>query len=130
VKNYDAIPVVEVYRGVGLHDQQSPERLDAVRQAIDLVFAEHDFVRLLELADDASRPPEARLLAAAKLQAAHELAVQDREKRPMIDLARVQASVAGLDSLKWRHPQFYASLLDTGPAPGEVWAEREMQASD
>jgi hypothetical protein len=122
----DAIPIIEIYRGVGLQDQQTPERLAIVRQAIDLVFAEHDFGQLFEIADDAGRPPEARLLAAAKLQAAHELAVQDREKRPLIDLVRVQASTAGLNSLRWRHPAYFGSLLDPGPGPGEVWPKREM----
>jgi hypothetical protein len=127
MKNSDAIPIVEIYRGVGLHDEQTPERLDVVRHEIDLVYAEHDFGRLLEIANDACRPPEARLFAAAKLQASHEIAVQDREKRPLIDLDRVQASIAGLDSLKWRHPVYFASLLDPGPAPGEVWPPRELQ---
>jgi hypothetical protein len=124
----DAIPIIETYRGVGLQDQQTPERLAVVRQAIDLVFAEHDFGRLFEIADDAGRPPEARLFAAAKLQAAHEIAVQDREKRPLIDLVHVQASIAGLNSLRWRHPVYFGSLLDPGPGPGEIWPKREMQA--
>ena len=124
MNNSDAIPVVEFHRGVGLHDQQTPERLAAVRQAIDLVFAEHDFGKLFEIAGDARRPPEARLFAAAKLQAAHEIAVQDRVKRPLIDLVLIQASVAGLNSLRWQHPVYFCSLLDPGPRPGEVWPKR------
>jgi hypothetical protein len=51
--------------------------------------------------------------------------VRDREKRPLIDLVRVQASVAGLNSVNWRHPEYYASLLDPGPRPGEAWPKRE-----
>ena len=126
----DLIPIVETYRGVDLHNEQSPKRLAVVRDGIDRVFAEHAFPRLFEIAGDPAWPPEARLLAAAKLQAAHELAVQDREKRPAIDLERVQASIAGLDSVSWRSNQFYGSLLDPGPGPGEVWPTRESSQAN
>lgn len=122
----DTIPVVATYRGVGLHDLQSPDRLDLVRRAIDNVFDQRDIDRLFEIAGDAHWPPEARLLAAAKLEAVYQIAVDERTARPPIDLTLVQATVAGLDSVKWRHPQFFASLFDAGPPPGVKWPEREQ----
>ena len=33
----DAIPVVETYRGVGIEDQQPPERIELVKREIDRV---------------------------------------------------------------------------------------------
>jgi hypothetical protein len=125
----DAIPVVGFHRGVGLHDQQSAERLDEVRRAIDRVFDQHDHIELLGIARSPAWPPEARLFAAAKLQAVYELAAQDREKRPFIDLARVEASVAGLNSQNWRDPWYYASMLDQR-LPGVVWVKREEPLLD
>ncbi|WP_409188596.1 hypothetical protein [Bradyrhizobium sp. RDM4] len=126
----DTIPIVCTYRGVGLHDQQSPARLDVVRAAIDDVFDQGDIARLFDIAGDASWPPEARLLAAAKLAAMVEIAVDERAVRPPIDLTLVQAIVAGLDSVKWRHPQYFASLFDAGPAPGVKWPERRSDCDE
>ncbi|WP_342728871.1 hypothetical protein AAFG07_20850 [Bradyrhizobium sp. B097] len=122
----DTIPIIATYRGVGLHCEQSAERLDAVRRAIDDVFEVVNIDRHLEIAGDARWPPEARLLAAAKLEAMVQIAVDERAVRPPIDLMLVQAIVAGLDSMKWRHPKYFASLFDPGPSPGEKWAEREV----
>lgn len=116
--NDDAIPIIEVYRGVGLHDQQPPKRVDEVRRAIDAVYDQHDLDRLLEIAGDPIWPPEARLFAAAKLEATHQIAADERKVRPAIDLALVHAKVAGLNSNSWRHQRYYASLLDHGPGPG------------
>ena len=36
----DEIPIIETYRGVGLHEHQNADRLDVVRRAIDNVFEE------------------------------------------------------------------------------------------
>lgn len=126
----DAIPIIDIYRGVGLHDQQPPERLAEVRRAIDAVYDEHELDRLLEIAGDPVWPPEARLFAAAKLEATHQIAVDERKVRPAIDLAVVHATVAGLNSQSWRHPRYYASLLDPGPGPGRTWIERERTLAD
>ncbi|MGY4605766.1 hypothetical protein ACVW16_004178 [Bradyrhizobium sp. USDA 4474] len=123
--NDDRIPIVALHRGVGLHDGQSPQRLDVVRRAIDDVFDVSDIDRLFEIARDAHWPPEARLLAAAKLEAMVDIAVDERAVRPPVDLMLVQAIVAGLDSAKWRHPKYFASLFDPGPPPGETWPERD-----
>jgi hypothetical protein len=128
--NDDAIPVVEIYRGIGLHDQQSPERLIEVRRTIDAVYDQHDLNQLLEIAGDPTWPPEARLFAAAKLEATHQIAADERKVRPLIDLELVQACVAGLGSKNWRHPTYYASVLDPGPAPGKVWVKRERPLAD
>ena len=130
MKNFDTIPTIGVYRGVSLHDQQSPARLDVVRRAIDDVYAQHKHSRLLEIAGDTGWPPEARLFAAAKLKAVHELAAHDREKRPAIDVTFVNAITAGLNSQQWRHPRYFASLLDPGPAQGMSWVEREQPLTD
>jgi hypothetical protein len=115
---------VGAHRGIGLHDHQSPERLDVVRQAIDSVFDHNDVDRLLGIAADPTWPPEARLLAAAKLEALHQIAVDERKERPPLDLELVRAVVAGLNSQTWRHPHYFASLLDPGPSPGQQWAKR------
>jgi hypothetical protein len=108
----DAIPIAGHHRKVGLHAGQSEERLEVVRRDLDRVFDENDLGRLTEIAGNPAVAPEARLFAAAKLQAVYELAAQDREKRPLIDLERVAASVAGLNSRVWRNPAKYCSLLD------------------
>ncbi|WOH78255.1 hypothetical protein RX327_20010 [Bradyrhizobium sp. BEA-2-5] len=115
----DAIPTVGTYRHVGLHDQQSEARLAVVRAAIDAVFAtSSDPKRLLKICADPTWPPESRLLAAALLEAMLQIAADERKVRPDIDLAYVRACVAGVNSVRWRDPRHYASLLDrahTGP---------------
>lgn len=108
----DTIPTIGEHRGVPLHDCQSPERLDVVRQDIDAVHEMSDVMELFDAAGDAGRAPEARLLAAAKLEAALNLAAERREVRPPVDIGKVRASVAGLDSQNWRDPARYCSLLD------------------
>ncbi len=115
----DKIPTIGTYRGVGLHDQQSPERLDVVRAAIDQVFDVVDIRELLKIAASPRWPPEARLLAAAMLEAMMQIAADERKVRPNIDLVRVRAAVAGVDSMRWRDRLHFASMLDHGPAPGE-----------
>jgi hypothetical protein len=114
----DPIPVVEIYRGVGLHEEQPPERIEHVKAEIDAVHALDDVHALATYAEDVSKPPEARLLAAAKIEAAFALAAEARWTRPAISLERVQASVAGLNSRAWRDPFYYGSLGDVCP-PGE-----------
>lgn len=119
MSNDDRIPIIETYRGIGLHDQQTPRRLEVVRRAIDDVFTKTDSGELTRIAGDVRWPPEARKLAAALLQAEFEIAVDERRERPSIDLDRVAASVAGIDSKKWRDPIHFASLLDRGWSAGE-----------
>jgi hypothetical protein len=110
------VAIVETYRGVGIFEGQTPERIETiVRPALDLVDAMSNVHDLVAYAADASHPPEARLFAAARAEAIHELAAVDRTKRPDIDLDRVRASVAGLDSRVWYDPGTHGSLLDTPP---------------
>ncbi|GAB5429687.1 MAG: hypothetical protein Devi2KO_31460 [Devosia indica] len=116
----DRIPIVETYRGVGIHDQQPRERIDGVvKPAIDGVLAIGDVKRLAEYAANTGNPPEARLLASARVEAMWELAAESRELRPDINLSVVRGSVAGLQSLRWRSPRYYGSLLDKPDGPGQ-----------
>jgi hypothetical protein len=107
----DLIPTVEVFRGVRLHDQQTPARLRVVRTAIKRVCRLSRPEKLMAYLQDAANPPEARLAAAQRLE---ELVAQGRDQRkpPFIDIAHARACVAGLDSRKWRDPVKYCSLLE------------------
>jgi len=115
------IPTIGTHRGIGLHDHQTPARIKVVKAAIDRVARMSDVLELADFAADARQPPEARMFAASKVAGEYELAAEERRNRPIIDLDRVHATVAGLDSLEWRDPDRYASLLD---GPGGV--EREV----
>lgn len=115
----DRIPVAEIYRGIGVHCDQSRDRVErVVKPSVDKVLSMNDVAALYDLAGDITQPPEARLLAGAKALAAFELAAEDRRVRPDIDLDRLRARVAGLDCRRWRHPLLFCSLLDTPPRPG------------
>ncbi|RJT28122.1 hypothetical protein D3227_35085 [Mesorhizobium waimense] len=116
----DRIPRVGEYRGVGLHDNQSPERLAVVKRELDSVLDLADATLLVEIVGDVTWSPEARLTAAAKLRAMHQIAAEDRKSRPMFDLAYVVACTAALDSRYWRSPWYYGSLLDPGRGPHEA----------
>jgi hypothetical protein len=117
----DAIPIVEEYRGVGIHDQQSPARIEMVRKAIDAVYQITDTGRLFEYAVSLSNPPEARLLAEARCKAIFQLAVEERRERPDVDLELLSAHTAGLEAESWRSPTHYCTLGD----PPEQAVERE-----
>lgn len=122
----DQIPTVGTYRGVGLHDQQSAERLEVVKRAIDDVFAAAaDSSQLLPIAGNPGWPPESRLFAAAMLEALMAIAADERRVRPDIDLEYVRAIVAGLGSQTWRDPEVFASLLDRWSPGLEAPAKRE-----
>jgi hypothetical protein len=117
----DAIEIGELYRGVGVESDQPRERIEhVVKPQIDIVHDIDDPEQLLAYADNARNPPEARLLAAAKCEAAFEISTEERRLRPPIDMERQRASVAGLGSRRWRDPDRYASLLDE---PGGVLRE-------
>ena len=106
------IPVVERYRGCGLHNCQSIGRLRVVRAAIDHVYTLEQVLDLVEHAGNVRNPPESRLLALARCRALWELAQEAREPRPIIDMAHVEALVAGCGSRTWRSPTHFCSLLD------------------
>jgi hypothetical protein len=107
----DRTPVVGTYRGVELHDAQSPQRLAVVKRAIRRVLRLASPSKLVSYLQDASNPPACRLLAARKVE---ELVATGRAQRAprVIDIEGVRAAVAGLDSRKWRDPIKYTSLLD------------------
>jgi hypothetical protein len=117
----DAIEIVELYRGVGLESDQPRERIEhVVKPQIDIVHDIDDPEQLLAYANNARNPPEARLLAAAKCQAAFEISTEERRLRPPIDMDRLRASTAGLGSRRWRDPWRFCSLLDAaGGVPRE-----------
>jgi hypothetical protein len=120
----DQIPVVEFYRGVGIENQQPPERIELVKREIDRVHRMSGTVELADYAGDAGHPPEARMLAGARAEALWELAGEERRHRP-ISLELLRAATAGLGCRRWRDPDRYASLLDE---PGGV--EREVPLDD
>ena len=110
--DWDRIPTVAMHRGVGIHADQSPARIRVVKAAIDRVARMSDILELADFAADPQQPPEARLFAANKVEVEYQLAAEERRNRPIIDLDRVRAAVAGLDSVVWRSPWYFASLLD------------------
>ena len=113
------IPIVEVYRGVGIHDQQPADRIERiVKPEIDAVYDMRDLEALYEFTGDVARCPEARLFSAAKIEALWQQATEERRQRPDIDLETVRARVAGLDSATWRSRWVYGTLRDTPSAPG------------
>jgi hypothetical protein len=107
----DRIPVVGTYRGVDLHDGQTAQRLAVVKRAIKRVHRMASPAKLVSYLQDASNPPEARLLAARKVE---ELVATGRAQRAprVIDIEGVRAAVAALDSRKWRDPVKYCPLLE------------------
>ena len=66
----DRMPIVETYRGVGIHDFQDSERIETiVKPAIDYVFKLSDTDALFDYACDRYNPPEARLFAGDRYKA-------------------------------------------------------------
>jgi hypothetical protein len=140
-ENDDAIPIVETYRGIGIHEEQPPERIaSVVKPEIDTVHAMSDLSALAKYAADITRSPEARLIAAAKVAAAWQMAAEERRNRPDVDLERVRASVAGLRSRRARSATQYCSIYCTPVGPGrpgpakrerrlpEQWPTRQNEA--
>jgi hypothetical protein len=120
----DRIPIVEKYRGVGIHDFQDRERVeDVVKPAIDTVYDMNAPAALYEYACDFRHAPEARLFAAAKVRATFEARASAHENRGDIDLERLACCVSGLDKVTvfGMHPDFYwAGGTPSARAPG-VW---------
>ena len=111
----DAIPAVEVYRGVPIEDQQPAARIEGiVKPQIDFVLGMTNPAALVDYAADKSRPPECRMLAAAMAETMWTMAAEARANRPAIDLEFLHAVTAFLGSKKWRSPWRYGSLADRG----------------
>jgi hypothetical protein len=108
------IPTIARHRDVAIHAQQSPARIRTVKAAIDKVARTSGILALVDFAADVRQPPEARLFAASKVEIEYELAAEERRNRPIVDLDKVRASVAGLDSLEWRSPVVYGTDLQHG----------------
>jgi hypothetical protein len=116
-----AIPVVTVYRGIGIENCQPLERIErVVKPAIDLIHAMGDPDLLAAYAANADNPPEARLFASAKVEVELEIAMAERRLRPVTSLEQIRASVAGLGSRRWRSPVVYGTDLEHGGVPREV----------
>jgi hypothetical protein len=123
----DAMPIVAHYKGVGIHDFQPDERIrTVVIPAIDHVLGLEDVEGLYAYLVDIRNPPEARGLAARKLiEPAEEM--QANRRKAAISVEIVQANAAGLNSLNWAHPDYYAPVLHawrpSDPAPARRPAE-------
>jgi hypothetical protein len=126
------IPIIEIYRGVGIHDLQPRERVERrVKPEIDRVLEMSDMDELVRYCGDVRNPPESRLLAGAKVEAIFDLAVAERRERPSIDMDRLRASYSCAASQHWRNPWAYGSLLDPRSCPGGPEPEpRETPLTD
>ena len=113
------IPTIASHRGIGIHDRQGAARIKVAKAAIDRVARMSDVLELADFAADSQQPPEARMFAANKIEVEYEVAAEERRNRPIIDLEKVRATVAGLDSLEWRSPGVYGTDLEDGGEPRE-----------
>jgi len=113
------IPTIASHRGIGIHDRQGAARIKVAKAAIDRVARMSDVLELADFAADSQQPPEARMFAANKIEVEYEVAAEERRNRPIIDLEKVRATVAGLDSLEWRSPVVYGTDLEDGGEPRE-----------
>jgi hypothetical protein len=109
------IRIVGFHRGIGLHDHQCETRLATVRRDIDEAFSLTSVEALYAFACDLSKAPEARLLSGQQLRELWAVAVDDRVKRPGMDLPTLESWLAGLDSEPWRSRTHYGTLPDSRP---------------
>jgi hypothetical protein len=77
----DTIPAMDFHCGVKIQDAQPQERVALVRLEIDRILAISDVHELYQIAGDASWSPEARLLAASKVESTWEACAAGRAKR-------------------------------------------------
>lgn len=116
----DEIPTDGFYRGVPLHAGQSEARLAVVRHDIDRAHELQELEELVGFADEPGNAPESRLLAQAKALATLDDRIERRAPRtraPELSRERIIASTTGCDSLHWRNPWYYGSLLDRRGKP-------------
>jgi hypothetical protein len=99
------------------------ERIErTVEREIDLVHGMTGAAELFAFARSSHNAPESRLFADAKIEAAWEIATEERRPRPTgITLETTRAVVAGLNSVYWRCPATYGSVLDP-----RGWVAREV----
>jgi hypothetical protein len=121
----EAIPAIGRYRGVELHAFQTEQRIrDVVVPEIDLVLTMEDVGALVTFLANAEHAPEGRLLAFRRLIAPAEHAKAARQKSTL-DIDRIKATVAALDSLHWADPSRYCALTDV-TRPGVRLPERPL----
>jgi hypothetical protein len=114
------MPVIEVYRGVGIHDFQDRHRIETiVKPEIDATFAISNPEQLMRYAGDIRNSPESRLFAGDKYIALAESRVAAHDHR-LRNRERLAAMLAGTESLDWASPWGYGSLLDVPRPPGQT----------
>jgi hypothetical protein len=86
------LPVAGVHRSVEVYDLQSRERIAEAKRQITEVIRMRSGDRLCAFACDASRAPEARLLAKHKAMAS----LEQRQRR-MFDVERLEAATIGIE---------------------------------
>ena len=110
------VPIAEHYRGVPIHADQPRRRIErTVKVEIDQVLDKiEDIDELLAWCRDASKSPEARILACAKIEAEWQLAAEERRVRPEGDAPEVaRACTGGLNSDIWRSPTHYCCMAES-----------------
>jgi hypothetical protein len=108
----DEIPTAEVYRGTKIHAFQPAERIATiVRPAIDAVLEMSDCRDLFKHVTNPANPPESKMLAAARCEALWELAAENREPRPDVDLAVIRSCIAGLDCRHLMSRDSYTAVI-------------------
>jgi hypothetical protein len=106
------------YRGCPLIAGQSAARIAVVKADIDRAHNLDDVSALLEFADSVANAPEARAYAYSKLVALHEVATDERRRRPGgFDRDLMQSQARLMYSRRWQHPIYHCSLLDPGRPP-------------
>ena len=122
----DEIDFIEIYKGVGLHDCQSPTRLGVVRAGINLVASTNKVHELYDYCRTPGNPPEARVFAGHKILA-HLQRAGNRRRPAGITRDLVLAHMAGLSCRRWRDPDCYGSLLDVHTAGTPRPVRREIR---
>jgi hypothetical protein len=118
------MPIIETYRGVGIHDFQSRERIETVvKPEIDRVHAMSDSDELAAVLDSARWSPEAHILAGSKIIAISERAADKRLPRPDLDL-RTIAGVCNCLTSHWHYSPCYGLMFGWEP---EEAVERPLE---
>ena len=86
------LPVSEIYRGIEIYAQQSPERIAQAKAQVDRVIRMKSPRALAAFACDETNSPEARLLAKHKA-----LASREERQRGSFDVDHLQASTIGIE---------------------------------
>jgi hypothetical protein len=85
------LPLAEIYRGIEIYAQQSPERIAQAKAQVDRVFSMKSPRALAAFACDGKNSPEARFFAKAKA-----LASLEERQRGAFDVSHLEASTIGI----------------------------------